>query len=155
VSRPAAMALVSPLLPRFLQSHPEIKLEISADDSHSDIVTGRFDAGIRIGERIAKDMIAVRLLDEFRVRVVAAPSYLAAHPRPECPEDVSQHDCVRLRSDWDGAIQPWVFEKGERRVELTPEGTLILNDMYLVVHTVLDGLGVGYLAEPLVAPFIE
>jgi DNA-binding transcriptional LysR family regulator len=155
MSRPAALTLVSPLLPRFLSAYPEIRLEISVDDTHNDIVSGRFDAGIHIGERIAKDMIAVRLLDQFRVSAAAAPAYLAKHPRPDTPDDLSAHNCVRLRSDWDGAIQPWVFENAGRRVEVTAGGTLVVNDPYMVLHAVLDGLGVGYLAQPLIAPHLD
>jgi DNA-binding transcriptional LysR family regulator len=149
--RAAAIGIVAPLLPKFLAKFPEIKLEISADDTHSDIVSGRFDAGIRIGERIAKDMIAVRLIDEFRVIAVASPAYLARHPRPATPEDLHAHNCVRLRFDWDGSIQPWVFENAGRRLELPVDGRLILNDMYLVINAVLDGCCVGYLSEALFA----
>jgi DNA-binding transcriptional LysR family regulator len=149
--RAAAMLLVGPLLPQFLAKFPEIKLEIAADDTHSDIVSGRFDAGIRVGERIAKDMIAVRLLDEFRVIAVAAPAYLAQHGRPETPEDLLAHNCVRLRWDWDGSIQPWIFEDGGRRLEAPVAGSLILNDMHLVVSAVLDGIGLGYVSETIVS----
>jgi len=149
-SRPAAVAFVGPLLPKFLTKFPEIKLEMTADDTHSDIVSGRFDAGIRIGERIAKDMIAVRLIEEFEVLAVASPDYLARHAIPEVPEDLHEHNCVRLRWDWDGSIQPWVFENGGRRMEVPAEGSLVLNDLHLVVNAVLNGVGVGYIAEPLI-----
>ena len=149
-SRPAAVAFVGPLLPKFLTKFPEIKLEMTADDTHSDIVSGRFDAGIRIGERIAKDMIAVRLIEEFEVLAVASPDYLARHPIPETLEDLHEHNCVRLRWDWDGSIQPWVFENGGRRMEVPAEGSLVLNDLHLVVNAVLNGVGVGYIAEPLI-----
>jgi DNA-binding transcriptional LysR family regulator len=150
VPRAAAMLLVGPLLPQFLAKFPEIKLEVVTDDTHSDIVSGRFDAGIRIGERIAKDMIAVRLLDGFRVMAVASPAYLAHHPRPRTPEDLHAHNCVRLRWDWDGSIQSWVFENAGRRLEVHVDGSLILNDMHLVVNAVLDGVGIGYISEPLI-----
>jgi DNA-binding transcriptional LysR family regulator len=150
VSRPAATVWISSILPRFLANFPEIKLEMIVDDSHSDIVSGRFDAGIRIGERIAKDMIAVRLLDAFRVIAVASPEYLSRHPRPMTPEDLHEHSCVRLRWDWDGSIQPWVFENANRRLEIPVDGSLVLNDMYLVMHAVLDGVGIGYISEPII-----
>jgi DNA-binding transcriptional LysR family regulator len=117
-------------------------------------VSGRFDAGIRIGERIAKDMIAVRLLDEFRVIAVASPAYLAQHPRPVTPEDLHAHNCVRLRWDWDGSVQSWVFENAGRRLDVSVDGSLILNDMYLVVNAVLDGIGVGYISEALISPHL-
>jgi DNA-binding transcriptional LysR family regulator len=150
VPRAGAMLLVGPRLPQFLAKFPEIKLEVVTDDTHSDIVSGRFDAGIRIGERIAKDMIAVRLLDEFRVMAVASPAYLAHHARPLTPEDLHAHNCVRLRWDWDGSIQSWVFENAGRRLEVHVDGSLILNDMHLVVNAVLDGIGIGYIYEPLI-----
>jgi DNA-binding transcriptional LysR family regulator len=149
MARAAAIGLIGPLLPDFLAKYPEVKLEIAIDDGQSDIVSGRFDAGVRIGERIAKDMIAVRILDEFRVMAVASPAYLAHHPAPQAPEDLHHHNCIRLRYDWDGSIQPWVFESDGRRIEVQVEGSLILNDMYLVASAVLDGIGVGYLSEPL------
>jgi len=148
--RAAALGLIAPLLPQFLAKFPEIKLEMSVDDGNSDIVSDRFDAGVRIGERIAKDMVAVRLLDPFRVMAVASPAYLARHPRPSAPADLQTHDCVRLRWDWDSSIQSWVFENDGRRVEVAVNGSLILNDMHLVLNAVLDGIGIGYIFEPLI-----
>jgi DNA-binding transcriptional LysR family regulator len=146
-----AMLVVGPLLTQFLAKYPDIKVEIAADDSNSDIISGRFDAGIRRGDRIAKDMIAVRLLDEQRVAVVASPAYLARHPRPATPQDLLTHNCVRMRMDWNGAIQQWEFEKDGRKVEAAVDGSLILNDWFLVLHAVLDGLGIGYFPEILVS----
>jgi DNA-binding transcriptional LysR family regulator len=154
MSRPAAVGVVGPLLPLFLGKFPDIKLEVNVDDTHSDIVAGRFDAGIRLGERIEKDMIAVRLLDEFRVMAVASPHYLARHPRPDTPADLHAHDCVRLRWDWDDLIQPWIFENAGRRVEVPVGGSLILNDIYLVLNAVLDGIGIGYLTEPVISKWV-
>jgi DNA-binding transcriptional LysR family regulator len=150
--RVAAVVVVGPLLPQFLEKFPEIKLEVNVDDTHSDIVGGRFDAGIRWGERIEKDMIAVRLLDKFRIMAVASPAYLARHPAPATLEDLHAHNCVRLRWDWDGSIQPWVFESAGRRLEVPVSGSLVLNDMYLVLNAVLDGIGIGYLTEPVISP---
>jgi DNA-binding transcriptional LysR family regulator len=152
--RAVATTLVGPLLQQFLAKFPEIKLEVTTDDTHSDIVSGRFDAGIRIGERIAKDMIAVRLVDEFRIMAVASPAYLAHHPRPSTPEDLHVHNCVRLRWDWDGSVQSWVFENAGRRIEVAVDGSLVLNDMYLVVNAVLDGIGVGYVSELLISSHV-
>jgi DNA-binding transcriptional LysR family regulator len=149
--RAAAVAVVSPLLPQFLTKFPQIKLELKVDDTHSDIIGDRFDAGIRIGERLEKDMIAVRLLDNFRVMAVASPAYLARHPCPTTPEDLHRHNCVRFRWDWDGSIQSWVFENGGRRVEVPVDGSLILNDIYLVLNAVLDGIGIGYMSEPIIS----
>jgi DNA-binding transcriptional LysR family regulator len=151
VARPAAMTFVLPLLPQFLAQYPEISVELVADDSHRDIVTGGFDAGVRLGERISKDMIAVRLLSDIRFIVIGSPAYLESHPHPGSPEDLGQHNCIRFRSDWDGAVQPWILERPERRVEVAPQGSLILNDLYLVMNAAVDGSGLSYLPEPLVA----
>jgi len=154
VSRLAASLLVGPLLPQFLAKFPDIKLEIAADDTHSDIVSSRFDAGIRVGERIAKDMIAVRLLADQRYMAVASPDYLARHPRPEIPEDLHAHNCVRLRSDWDGMIQSWHFENASRRLDVAVDGSLVLNDWYLVMNAVIEGIGIGYLPKLLISPHV-
>jgi DNA-binding transcriptional LysR family regulator len=151
MQRAVALLMIGPLLSQFLAKYPDIKIEISADDGNTDIVGGRFDAGIRRGDRIAKDMVAVRLLDEQRAAVVASPAYLERHPRPATPQDLLAHNCVRLRLDWNGTIQPWDFEKDGRKVEAAVEGSLVLNDWFLVLHAVLDGLGVGYFPEVLVA----
>ncbi|MGC1776429.1 MAG: LysR family transcriptional regulator [Xanthobacteraceae bacterium] len=150
-SRLAATLLIGPVLPQFLAKYPDIKLEVAADDTHSDIVSSRFDAGIRVGERIEKDMIAVRLLDDQRLTAVASPAYLERHPGPLTPEDLHAHNCVRLRSDWDGSIQSWHFENASRRVDVAVEGTLILNDWHLVMNAVLEGMGVGYLPALLIS----
>jgi DNA-binding transcriptional LysR family regulator len=152
--RMAVILLLGPALTQFLAKFPEIKIEIAADDSNNDIVSGRFDAGVRRGERIAKDMIAVRLVDEQRAMVVATPAYLAQHPTPATPEDLLAHNCVRMRVDWDGSIQPWNFEDGDRRVDVAVDGSLILNDWYLVLYAVLEGLGVGYFPEVLVSKLV-
>jgi DNA-binding transcriptional LysR family regulator len=154
MTRAVATLLVGSLLPQFLANFPDIKLEVAADDTHSDIVSSRFDAGIRIGERIAKDMIAVRVLEEQHRVAVASPAYLAHHPAPATPQDLHAHNCVRLRSDWDASIQPWVFENADRRLEIDVEGSLVLNDWSLVVNAAVAGIGVGYVPERLISSHI-
>lgn len=149
--RAIAIAQIGPLLPEFLARFPDVKLEIDIDDGHNDIVSGRFDAGVLIGERIAKDMVAVRIFDKFPVLAVASPAYLERHPRPQTPEDLRAHNCVRLRRDWDGSIQPWVFERDGRRFEVAVEGSLVLNDMYALANAVVDGIGIGYMGAPVLA----
>lgn len=152
--RLAASLIMGPVLTKFLAKFPDIRLEIAADDSHSDIVTGRFDAGIRLGERIEKDMIIVRLVGQQNLIVVASPAYLKRRPAPVTPEDLQEHDCVRSRSDWDGKVQPWTFEKDGRRFDVAVDGRVVLNDWNLVVNAVLEGIGVGYVPEPLVSAYI-
>jgi DNA-binding transcriptional LysR family regulator len=154
MTRVTATFIVGPLLPQFLAKFPDIKLEIAADDRHSDIVVSHFDAGISIGERIAKDMIAVRVLDDQRLMAVAAPAYLAQHPRPATPQDLHAHNCVRLRSDWDGSLHPWAFENDGRRLEVVVEGSLVVNDWSLLVSALLGGIGVSYVPELLVSSYV-
>jgi DNA-binding transcriptional LysR family regulator len=154
VSRPAATRVLAPIIQPFLTEYPAIRLEVAVDDTHSDIVSGRFDAGIRVGHRVERDMAILRLLDEFRMLVVAAPGYLARHPAPPLPKDLHFHNCIRYRQPWDGSIQPWLFNKGRQHSEISVEGSLIANDIELVLSAALDGVGVAYLAEPLVAPLL-
>jgi DNA-binding transcriptional LysR family regulator len=111
----------------------------------TDIVAGRFDAGIRPGERVERDMIAVRIGEEFRGVVVAAPDYLARHPRPTTPRDLQTHNCVRFRFP-SGVIVPWQFEKKGKQVDVAVEGRLTVNDPDLAIRAALDGVGVLYTA---------
>ncbi|SDS47974.1 LysR family transcriptional regulator [Bradyrhizobium canariense] len=154
VSRPAATRVLAPIIQPFLAEYPAIRLEVSADDTHSDIVSGRFDAGIRVGHRVERDMTILRLLDEFRMLAVATPDYLARHPAPSQPKDLHFHNCIRYRQPWDGSFQPWMFNKGRQHSEISVEGSLIANDLELVLSAALDGVGVAYLAEPLAAPLL-
>jgi DNA-binding transcriptional LysR family regulator len=143
VPPPAANFMLAPLLSRFLAQYPAIDLEISVDSALTDIVAGRFDAGIRPGERIERDMIAVRIGEEFRSVVVAAPDYLARHPRPTTPRDLETHNCIRFRFP-SGVIVPWQFEKKGKQVEVAVEGRLTVNDSELATRAALDGVGVLY-----------
>jgi len=158
VERPAAAILsanrLPPLVQPFLAEYPAIRLEVVIDDAHSDIISGRFDAGIRLGHRIERDMTIMRMLDEFRVIVVAAPDYLMNRPRPSLPEDLHVHNCIRYRSPWEGTILPWVLAKGGRRIEIVVEGSLIVSDVEMTLKNTLDGVGIGYLPEPMVAAHV-
>ena len=147
--------LIGPLLTQFLNKYPDIKIEIFADETNSDIVSGRFDAGIRRGDRIAKDMIAVRVFEACRVAVVASPAYLARCQPPMAPQNLLDHNCIRLRMwDWNGSIMQWNFEKDGRTFEAAVDGSLVLNDWSLILNAVLDGLGVGYFPEWLVSSHV-
>jgi DNA-binding transcriptional LysR family regulator len=154
MTRVTAMFIVGPLLPKFLAKYPDIKLEVAADDTHSDIVSSHFDAGISIGERIAKDMIAVRVLGDQRLMAVASPAYLARHPSPATPQDLHDHNCVRLRSDWDGGIHPWAFKRDGSGLEIIVGGSLVVNDWSLLVNAVLGGIGIGYVPELLISAHV-
>jgi DNA-binding transcriptional LysR family regulator len=154
VTRPFATMLLAPLVQPFLAQYPAIRLEISVDDTHSDIVSGRFDAGIRIGHRVERDMTILRIADEFRMLAVAAPAYMAGVAWPSLPKDLHALNCIRYRTPWDGSLPPWLFTKGDQQIEAAVEGSLIVNDVDLWLNTILDGVGVGYLPEPIVAPYV-
>jgi DNA-binding transcriptional LysR family regulator len=153
-TRPFASLLLAPLIQPFLAEYPDIRLEISIDDAHGDIVTGRFDAGIRVGHRVERDMTILRLTDEFRMLAVASPAYLARHPRPMTPGDLHSHDCIRYRTPWDGTLLAWTFEKDGEQTEIAVEGSLIVNDPDLMVRPAVDGVGVTYVPEPVAAPWL-
>jgi DNA-binding transcriptional LysR family regulator len=144
----------APLIQPFLAQYPAIRLEIVVDNTNSDIVSGRFDAGIRLGQRIERDMTVLKILDEFRAFVVASPDYLARHPKPRVPEDLHDHNCIRYRYPHDGSIPPWVFTKGKQRTEVAVDGSLIVNDIGILLSATLQGVGVSYQAEPIVAEHI-
>src|SRR5258705_892879 len=154
-SRFAAVMIVGPLIGRFMTEYPDIRVELFVDDSHSDIVSGRFDAGIRWGERIDKDMIAVRMGGGFRLIPVASPAYLARNPRPNTPRDLRAHRCIHYRHTWDGEILRWMFEKDGEQIEVAAEGALIVNDMDLALGAAHDGLGIAYVPEATARPSIE
>jgi len=154
VPPPVASFMLAPLLSRFLDKYPAIDLEISVDGALTDIVAGRFDAGMRAGDRVERDMIAVRIGEEIRSVVVAAPEYLARHKRPTTPCDLGAHNCIRFRFP-SGVIVPWQFEKKGRQVEAAVEGRLTVNDPELAVRAALDGVGVLYTALGYAAPEIN
>jgi DNA-binding transcriptional LysR family regulator len=155
LSRPTAAILapmvLAPLIQPFLAEYPAIHLEIHVDDTNNDIVGGRFDAGIRVGHRIERDMTILRIADEFRMLAVAAPTYLARHSRPSLPRDLHAHDCIQFRSPFNGSIHPWAFTQGDQHTEIAVEGSLIVNDLDMLLSTTLEGVGIGYLPEPIVA----
>lgn len=146
VPPPAASFILAPVLQRFFASYPEIKLEISVDLNLVDIVADRFDAGIRLGNRVDRDMIAVRVSDPVRRALVAAPAYLAQHPAPETPRDLLRHNAIRFRLPGGGFI-PWRFEENGKSFEVAPEGSLVVNEPEMAVRAAVDGVGVLYAAR--------
>lgn len=133
-----AEAVLAPKIAKFLIEYPDIRLEISADSANIDIVAEQFDAGIRASGRIDQDMIAVRITEEWRSAVVAAPAYLSQRGVPKVPEDLLTHDCVRMRLAG-GVLLPWRFQRDGERFDLSMTGRLIVNDGKLVLPVVLDG----------------
>jgi DNA-binding transcriptional LysR family regulator len=143
---PASEFMLAPVLGHFLAQYPDIKLEVLAEPQLQDIVAERFDAGIRVGQRVERDMIAVRISGDIRIAVVASPAYLAKHGTPEQPQDLRDHNCIRFRFPSAG-IMPWAFEKKSKRLEVAVEGSLITSDPRLGVNVAADDGGVFYTAE--------
>lgn len=140
----AADKLIAPRLGRFHRAYPQVVLDIVIDDGVSDIVAGRFDAGIRVGERLEEDMIAVRLTRDVEMTAVASPDYLARHGQPKTPADLHSHVCINWRFPGSGAIYRWGFEKKGKKLEIAVEGALISNHQEIVLEGALQGLGILY-----------
>jgi DNA-binding transcriptional LysR family regulator len=140
VAPPVAYLGLIASISRFLVAYPEISVELSADSALTDIVAGRFDAGIRHGERLERDMIAVRISDEVPVVTVAAPSYIARRGKPQTPHEVAGHDCIRIRLGG-GALIPWRLRVNRRVVEVPVEGRFIVNDDRMAMQAVREGAG--------------
>jgi len=150
----AAVAILAPALATFLLDYPDINIEIIVDYGLTDIVSERFDAGVRLGEHIAKDMIAVRIGPDMRMVVVGAPSYFARCPRPRKPQDLTAHQCINLRLPTYGALYAWEFEKRGRELKVRVEGQLVFNNLALRLNSALAGLGLAYLPEDQVRPHV-
>ncbi|MDF5722211.1 MAG: LysR family transcriptional regulator [Rhizonema sp. PD37] len=151
----AANMVLWPALEKFLPEYPDIKVEIVVDYGFIDIVAGRYDAGVRAGENIAKDMVAMRIGPDMRVAVVGAPSYFKKYPRPKKPQDLTAHTCINLRLPTHDNIYSWEFEKGDRELKVRVEGQLVFNNLALRLNAALSGLGLAYLPEDQVQPYIS
>jgi len=149
-SEHAASSLLLPRLAELLPAYPDIKVEINTDYRMVDIVEQRFDAGVRLGEHLQKDMIAVRIGPEVRMAVVGAPGYFATHPVPEKPQDLTNHDCINVRLPTHGGLLPWDFKQGTRELIVRVEGQLTLNGFPQVVDAAVAGLGLAYVLEDVV-----
>jgi DNA-binding transcriptional LysR family regulator len=143
----AAHAILWPALPNLLPHYPDIKVEIIIDYGLTDIVAEHYDAGVRLGEQVAKDMIAVRVGPDMRMAVVGAPSYFARRPRPKRPQDLTAHDCINLRLPTYGGLYVWEFEKRGRELKVRVEGQLVFNNLAMRLNAALAGLGLAYLPE--------
>ena len=146
----AASTILWPKLAKILPRYPDLKLEITVEQSLTDIVAGRYDAGVRLGEQVAKDMIAVRIGPDERMAVVGAPAYFDRRPIPKRPQDLVAHDCINLRLPTLGGLYAWEFEKGKRELKVRVEGQLVLNSSGLMLNAALDGFGLACVPEDLV-----
>jgi DNA-binding transcriptional LysR family regulator len=151
--RLAAKSVLAPKLGQFARDFPDVQLEITTDDSRVDLVSAGFDAGIQFGEYLAQDMVAVRVSPDLRPAIVAAPAYFATHPKPTAPRDVLQHQCIGFRHRGESKYR-WEFDKGDQSIAISVRGSLLVDDLDLVVQAALDGAGLAWVAEDSVAPFL-
>jgi DNA-binding transcriptional LysR family regulator len=150
----SATTILWPALAKLLPRYPDIRVEVNVDYGLTDIVAERYDAGVRLGEQVAKDMIAVRIGPDFRMAVVGAPAYFAGHPKPVRPQDLTTHRCINIRLPTYGGIYAWEFEKRGRALRVRVEGQLVFNNMALRKNAVLAGMGLAYLPEDQVGPHL-
>jgi DNA-binding transcriptional LysR family regulator len=150
----ATETILWPKLQPLLRKHPDVKLELIVDYALTNIVADRFDAGVRLGEQVAKDMFAVRIGPDFRMVVVASPAYFANRPPPRTPQDLTGHDCINLRFPTHGNLYVWEFERGGRELNVRIDGQLTFNTSRHILEAALAGFGVAYLPEDTAAPHI-
>ncbi len=146
----ASETILAPAVARLLTNYPDIRVEIINDYGLTDIVAERYDAGVRLGEQVAKDMIALRIGPDFQQVLVGAPSYFAQRSRPNTPHDLTAHACINLRLPTSGGLWSWPFAKDGRELKVRAEGPLAFNATSLIVNAALSGLGLAYLPEDVV-----
>jgi DNA-binding transcriptional LysR family regulator len=149
-----ADTILWPKLAKVLRDYPDIRVEITIDYALTDIVAQRFDAGVRSGEQVAKDMIAVRIGPDMRMAVVGAPAYFAARPAPTAPQALIGHNCINLRLPTHGGLYAWEFEKDGQELNVRVEGQLVFNGTNQMLNAALDGFGLAYVPEDLARPHI-
>jgi len=150
VPRAVVPILLEPLIASFCQAYPEVEVEIAASEELVDLAAEAFDAGIRLGQFIAADMVAVRLTQPFRFIIVGSPAYFARSPRPERPDDLRQHACLRLRRS-NGALALWSLNDCGRAIEIAVSGPLIANDFPTLLGAAVQGVGLAQVPEPIAA----
>ena len=150
----AAETILMPALAKFLLDYPDIHVEAVIDSGLTDIVAERYDAGIRLGEQVEKDMIAVRIGPELRMAAVATPSYFEAHSKPKTPQDLVRHNCLNLRLQTYGGLYAWEFEKNSRALNVRVNGQITSNGTSSILSAALQGLGIAYLPDDMVRPHI-
>lgn len=148
-------SILLPKLKRFLADYPDVKVEIATDMRLVDIVAQRFDAGVREGEQVARDMIAVRIGPDLRMAVVAAPAYFEQHPVPKKPQDLTAHHCINLRLPTRGGLYAWEFEKRRRKLNVHVDGQLAFNNAARLLIAARAGFGLAYVLEDAARPFID
>jgi DNA-binding transcriptional LysR family regulator len=142
-----ASTILMPKVNRFLLEHPQVQVEVTVDDGLTNIVADRYDIGVRLGDDVAKDMIAMRIGPDIRFVIVAAPAYLATRAPPKTPQGLTLHNCISFRLPTSGGLYAWELRKGRRQLRVRVEGQLILNRMYEVMDAALAGLGLAFIPE--------
>jgi DNA-binding transcriptional LysR family regulator len=155
VPRAGYVEILKPRIAAFLGLYPDIRVDIRADDALADIVADGFDAGLRIGETVEHEMVAVRVSEDQRVAVVGSPAYFAARGRPRRPRDLAAHDCINLRLPTSGAIYRWEFTENGKELEVAVNGRLSVDDAQMVVDAAIDGVGLAYVFENMVRELLS
>ncbi|PIO99455.1 LysR family transcriptional regulator [Pleomorphomonas carboxyditropha] len=150
----AISSVLWPKLQKFLPNYPDIKVELLLDNGLTDIVTERYDAGVRMGEQLAKDMISARIGPDFRFAVVGAESYFAEHAEPTSPQDLMHHTCINYRFPTSGGLWAWEFEEKGREIKIRVDGQLTFNNIFHALDAALAGLGVAYVPEEIAQPHL-
>jgi DNA-binding transcriptional LysR family regulator len=151
----AIETILWPKLTKFLRQYPDVQVEFLTDYGLTDIVAERFDAGVRIGEQVAKDMIAVRIGPDIRIAVVCAPSYFETRPEPQTPQELVGHNCINLRLPTRGGFYAWEFEKAGRELRVHVEGQLVFNGTFEMLNAAVAGFGLAYVPEDVAQPYLD
>ncbi|GJE02186.1 LysR family transcriptional regulator [Methylobacterium isbiliense] len=151
----AVDAVLWPALRKVLPDYPDIRVELVTDFGLTDIVAGRFDAGVRLGEVVAKDMVAVPIGPDMRMAAVGAPAYFARRPLPRTPQDLTGHTCINLRLPTHGGLYAWEFEEAGREIRVRVEGQVVFNTVSMILRAALDGFGIAYLPQDQVQPYLD
>ena len=153
-SEHAANSVLWPVLERLLPNYPDVHVELAIDSGLTDIVAGRFDAGVRLEESVARDMVAVRIGPDLRMAVVGAPAYFATRPKPRSPQDLADHQCINLRLPTAGGLYAWELEKDGRELRVRVEGQLAFNNASMVVRAAVSGFGLACTLEDYVEAYV-
>lgn len=151
----AVNTILWPKISTLQPKYPDVKIEVAIEPGLTDIVAERFDAGVRFGDRIAKDMTAVRISPDIRMVVVGAPSYLEKHPPPKTPSDLTAHQCINLRFSMRSGVYAWEFRKGQRNLQVRVEGPWTFNSIYPAIEAALAGFGLAYMPQELARAHIK
>jgi len=150
----AIETILWPKLTKFLRRYPDVQVELIIDYGLTDIVSERFDAGVRIGEQVAKDMIAVRIGPDIRLAVVGSPGYFASRSEPQTPQELIDHNCINLRLPTRGGLYAWEFEKDGRELRVHVEGQLVFNGTFQMLKAAVTGFGLAYVPEDVAQPHL-